>query len=133
MTLPTIAKALGGVVTGGQVLAPGPGHSAQDRSLSVRIGETGKPIVFSHAGDDKRRCLEYVETRLGITWQPNTPLSASAGKTNGSKPTNGPNLSPSIIGRPWPCKSGRKASTRAGRWSKPTSLPAVWSCRISWR
>ncbi|MGW9331585.1 AAA family ATPase [Bosea sp. NPDC055594] len=94
MTLPTIAKALGGVVTGGQVLAPGPGHSAQDRSLSVRIGETGKPIVFSHAGDDKRRCLEYVETRLGITWQPNTPLSASAGKTNGSKPTNGPESQP---------------------------------------
>lgn len=91
MTLPTIAKALGGVVTGGQVLAPGPGHSAQDRSLSVRIGETGKPIVFSHAGDDKRRCLEYVEKRLGITWQPDSPSfgGSVSSKANGSKLANG--------------------------------------------
>jgi hypothetical protein len=94
MTLPTIAKALGGVVTGGQVLAPGPGHSAQDRSLSVRIGETGKPIVFSHAGDDNMACKAYVERKLGIAWQPNTPLSAPAGRTNGSKPANGPESQP---------------------------------------
>lgn len=91
MSLPSIAQALGGVVTGGQVLAPGPGHSAQDRSLSVRIGETGKPIVFSHAGDDKRRCLEYVEKRLGITWQPDSPSfgGSVSSKTSGSKLANG--------------------------------------------
>jgi hypothetical protein len=34
-TLRTIAKALGGEITGKSVLAPGPGHSSRDRSLSV--------------------------------------------------------------------------------------------------
>ena len=31
-SLQTVAKALGGEVNGGQVLAPGPGHSAKDRA-----------------------------------------------------------------------------------------------------
>ena len=35
--LRTIARALGGEVTGRQVLAPGQGHSARDRSLAVRL------------------------------------------------------------------------------------------------
>ncbi|MGE7469242.1 AAA family ATPase [Bosea sp. NPDC003192] len=70
MSLPNIAKALGGIVTGGQVLAPGPGHSAKDRSMSVKIGESGKLIVHSHAGDDDMACKAYVERKLGIVWQP---------------------------------------------------------------
>jgi hypothetical protein len=70
MSLPNIAKALGGIVTGGQVLAPGPGHSAKDRSMSVKIGESGKLIVHSHAGDDAMACKTYVERKLGIVWQP---------------------------------------------------------------
>src|SRR5262249_61405337 len=41
---------LGGEVAGGQALAPGPGHSRQDRSLAVTIGQTGKIIVCSFAG-----------------------------------------------------------------------------------
>ena len=40
-TLQSWARALGGEVSGGQVLCPGPGHSAKDRSLSVKIGEDG--------------------------------------------------------------------------------------------
>ena len=36
MKLHQIAHALGGEVSGGQVLCPGPGHSAKDRSLAVR-------------------------------------------------------------------------------------------------
>jgi hypothetical protein len=35
--LQAIAGALGGEVSGGQVLAPGPGHSAPDRSLSIKL------------------------------------------------------------------------------------------------
>lgn len=72
MSLPNIAKALGGIVTGGQVLAPGPGHSAKDRSMSVKIGESGKLIVHSHAGDDAMVCKTYVERKLGIVWQPDS-------------------------------------------------------------
>lgn len=70
MSLPNIAKALGGIVTGGQVLAPGPGHSAKDRSMSVKIGESGKLIVHSHSGDDDMACKAYVERKLGIVWEP---------------------------------------------------------------
>ena len=43
--LRAIAHALGGEVGGGQVLAPGPGHSSADRSLAVRLEPT-RPVVF---------------------------------------------------------------------------------------
>jgi putative DNA primase/helicase len=65
-----IAAALGGEVTGQQVLAPGPGHSPRDRSLSVRLTSDGF-IVNSHAGDDWQVCRDHVRTRLGLPpWQP---------------------------------------------------------------
>ena len=35
-----VAHALGGEVSGRQVLAPGPGHSPHDRSLAVRPAQT---------------------------------------------------------------------------------------------
>ena len=69
MNLRVIAHALGGEVSSGQVLAPGPGHSRKDRSLSVRLSP-GAPdgfLAFSHAGDDWRACRDYVRGRLGIT------------------------------------------------------------------
>lgn len=62
------AIALGGVVSGNSVLAPGPGHSRADRSLSVTMS-SGSPdgfVVFSHAGDDWRVCRDYVRARVGI-------------------------------------------------------------------
>ena len=65
-TLHTWAKLLGGEVSGGQVLCPGPGHSANDRSLSVKIGKDGQPVVNSHAGDDWKECCDYVRQRLGM-------------------------------------------------------------------
>jgi hypothetical protein len=69
--LRSIARALGGEVSGRQVLAPGPGHSPRDRSLSIRI-ESGAPsgfVVFSHCGDDPIVCKDYVRERLGLpTW-----------------------------------------------------------------
>jgi hypothetical protein len=37
LTLSQIAHALGGEVRGNQVLAPGPGHSSKDRSLSIKL------------------------------------------------------------------------------------------------
>jgi putative DNA primase/helicase len=63
-----IARALDGVVTGGQVLCPGPGHGPGDRSLSVRLSATSPDgfIAFSHSADDWRACRDYVRERLGI-------------------------------------------------------------------
>ncbi|MGB7044276.1 MAG: AAA family ATPase, partial [Methylocella sp.] len=65
-TLQSWARALGGEVSGVQVLCPGPGHSAKDRSLSVKIGRDGQPVVHSHAGNDWKECLDYVRERLGM-------------------------------------------------------------------
>ncbi|WP_413989365.1 toprim domain-containing protein [Labrys okinawensis] len=65
----SIARALGGDAVGrNQILAPGPGHSARDRSLSIRINP-GAPdgfVVFSHAGDDPIACKRYAMERLGL-------------------------------------------------------------------
>jgi putative DNA primase/helicase len=67
--LRAIARALGGDIVGSQVLAPGPGHSAKDRSLSVTLSATAPDgfMAFSHSGDDWRRCRDYVRDRLEIT------------------------------------------------------------------
>jgi putative DNA primase/helicase len=73
MNLQTIAQALGGEVTGRQVLAPGPGHSPKDRSLAVSISSHAPDgfICYSHAGDDWRACRDYVRGKLGLPeWQP---------------------------------------------------------------
>jgi len=73
MDLRTIAAALGGVVSGRQVLAPGPGHSPKDRSLAVSVSNDAPDgfVVYSHAGDDWRTCREYVRSRLGLPpWEP---------------------------------------------------------------
>jgi RecA-family ATPase len=67
--LQTLARALGGEVSNGQVLAPGPGHSTTDRSLSVML-DAGAPDgfvvnTFSPA-DDPIVCKDYVRERLGL-------------------------------------------------------------------
>ena len=43
--LRAIAWALGGEIVGGQIVAPGPGHSAKDRSMSVRISAGDRGIL----------------------------------------------------------------------------------------
>jgi hypothetical protein len=64
----SLARALGGDVSGGQVLAPGPGHSAKDRSLSVKVDASAPDgfLVFSHAGDDPIQCRDDVRQKAGI-------------------------------------------------------------------
>lgn len=68
LSLVEIRAALGGTIAGRQVLAPGPGHSARDRSLAVRPSPTAPLgfVVTSHANDDWRECRDYVASRLGI-------------------------------------------------------------------
>lgn len=78
-----IAAALGGEITpGGQVLAPGPGHSPKDRSMAVKVNPSAPDgfMVYSFAGDDDLDCKDYVRSKLGMgSWQPKpkaNPLAA---------------------------------------------------------
>ena len=64
-----IARALGGEATGCNVLAPGPGHSRADRSLSVKIDSAACDgfIVHSFAGDDPIACRDHVRDAIGLS------------------------------------------------------------------
>jgi putative DNA primase/helicase len=64
-----IAAAFGGNVTGpSSANIPGPGHSRNDRSLSVKIDPRapGGFVVYSHAGDNPIECRDYICARLGF-------------------------------------------------------------------
>jgi hypothetical protein len=75
-----IAELLGGDVQGGEVLCPGPGHSAADRSLSVKPDDTDTEgfVTHSFAGDDWKDCRAHVRKKLGLA-EP----EKKAKKTNG--------------------------------------------------
>ena len=80
-----VAAALGGDVVGRDaVSAPGPGHSREDRSLSVKLVPSTPDglIVHSFAGDDWQTCKDYVKERLGIEdeWKRKPVQSEQAGK-----------------------------------------------------
>jgi len=62
------ARELAGEVSGGQVLAPGPGHSRTDRSLAIKFDPQAPDgfMVHSFAGDDWRDCRDHVRRLLGI-------------------------------------------------------------------
>ena len=66
--LRSIARALGGEVSGDQTLAPGPGHGKRDRSLSIKLSADDSEgfVVHSHAGDDWIKCRDYVRERLRL-------------------------------------------------------------------
>ena len=73
LDLRSIARALGGEILGRQILAPGPGHSRGDRSLSVRIKPEAPDgfLVHSFAGDDPIICKNYIRRQLGLPeWEP---------------------------------------------------------------
>ena len=67
-SLREIAHALGGNVSNGQVIAPGPGHSRRDRSLIVKLSATSSLgfVLHSHAGDPFDVCQRYVAEKLGL-------------------------------------------------------------------
>lgn len=68
MDLRAIARALGGEICGNQVLAPGPGHSPKDRSLSIKLDPAAHEgfIVHSFAGDPPIECKDYVREKIGV-------------------------------------------------------------------
>jgi hypothetical protein len=81
--LRSVARALGGAVSGRQVVAPGPGHSRHDRSLCIKL-EDGAPegfIVHSFAGDDAIACRDHVRERLGLpSWRPERASANGSGR-----------------------------------------------------
>ena len=75
LNLSQLARALGGEVSGGQVLAPAPGHSKADRSMSVTPAPDAPDglLVNSFAGDDWMACKDHVRHLVGIgSWAPGT-------------------------------------------------------------
>lgn len=68
MDLRMAARALGGEVVGRGIICPGPGHTRQDRSLSILfdIKAPGGFTLHSHAGDDFRACRDFVRDRLRL-------------------------------------------------------------------
>jgi len=73
LDLHRLARDLGGEVSGGQIRAPGPGHSPKDRSLSVMPdpGAAEGFVVNSFADDDPLACRDYVRSRCGLPeWKP---------------------------------------------------------------
>lgn len=69
--LRTLAVALGGKVTNGQVSAPGPGHKPGDFSLSVRPADNADGFIVNSFStrDDWRDCKEHVLRCLGRSTQ----------------------------------------------------------------
>jgi len=63
-----LAATLGGEANNGQILAPGPGHSRQDRSLSVKLDASAPDgfLVHSFAGDDPIMCRDHVRKLAGL-------------------------------------------------------------------
>jgi putative DNA primase/helicase len=78
-----IAEIFGGEVTGGEALVPGPGHSAKDRSLAVRLDDKAPDgfLVHSFASDDAIVCRDYVRQRLGLP-----KFEPKGGVNGGAKP-----------------------------------------------
>jgi 5S rRNA maturation endonuclease (ribonuclease M5) len=66
--LETLAAILGGEVRGGEVLAPGPGHSVADRSLAVKLDANAPDgfVVYSFADDDAILCRDHVRKKIGL-------------------------------------------------------------------
>ena len=68
LTLEALRKSLGGKITNGQLLCPGPGHSAKDESLSIKL-DPGAPdgmVVYSFADDDPIVCKDYIREKCGL-------------------------------------------------------------------
>jgi len=78
--LRSAARSLGGEVSGGGILCPGPNHRASDRSLSVKLDPSAPEgfVIHSHAGDDFAVCRDHVRARLSLpSWEPTAAVDQS--------------------------------------------------------
>ena len=84
-----IAQIMGGDVAGGDVLVPGPGHSAEDRSLAIKLDNTAPDgfVVHSFAGDDPIACRDHVRKKLGLPeFEPKKKASKNRKGNGGTRP-----------------------------------------------
>lgn len=65
MDIKDFADKLGGEAYGASISAPGPGHSEDDRSLSVLFRPDGSFIVNSFVGQSFQLCRDYVREKIG--------------------------------------------------------------------
>jgi hypothetical protein len=100
--LQILARALGGEVSGAQVLAPGPRHSANDRSLSIKLDSNAPDgfLVHSFSADDPIVCRDHVREKIGLpAFRPSgrcnqhsdavierAVMAAAAGQSRNNKP-----------------------------------------------
>jgi hypothetical protein len=85
-----IAEIFGGDVTNGEALVPGPGHSADDRSLAIKCDSAAPEgfVVHSFAGDDPIACRDYVRYKLGLAEFTKKKAGGSSSKNKkGNSPT----------------------------------------------
>jgi Toprim-like len=78
-----IADVLGGDVVNGEALVPGPGHSAEDRSLAVKRDGAAPDgfVVHRFAKDDPLECRDHVRKKLGLPeFEPKKKASGSSSK-----------------------------------------------------
>ena len=81
-SLQRLANTLGGEVHGDQIRCPGPGHSAVDRSLSVKLSKEAPDgfLVNSFADDDPIKCRDYVREKAGFPpFKPNSRQRLAVG------------------------------------------------------
>jgi putative DNA primase/helicase len=77
--LAAVARALGGVVVSNtSVSVPGPGHSTNDRSLSIKLDPTANDgfVLHSFAGDSTIACRDHIRAALGLSTS--KPISKAA-------------------------------------------------------
>ena len=93
-----IAEVLGGDICRGQISAPGPGHSPNDRSMSVLISP-GAPdgfVVHSFAGDDPIRCRDHVRAMAGLVRKPSMRTQTVADAQRNTKRHREPDHTPDL-------------------------------------
>jgi 5S rRNA maturation endonuclease (ribonuclease M5) len=91
LSLSEISKKLGGngkvhhSPKGDCVKVPGPGHSANDDSLTIWLTDDGEDIrVHSHAGDNELESVDWVREQLGLPkWEPKKKKANGNGRGNG--------------------------------------------------
>jgi hypothetical protein len=125
-----VARVLCGNVTGRNVVAPGPGHSRADRSLSIKIDATA-PDGF--AATHLRATIGVLagtmcERRLGSS-------QGGDGDSNRRQAHYALSLLPQtrtrLAARRWRCDTGAKDAIRAALWLLRISAHAASRCRMT--
>jgi hypothetical protein len=92
MDLRTLQRALGGDISNDQLLCPGPDHSAEDRSLSIKLNPNAPDgfVVHSFAGDDAIACRDHVRRKLRLPEFKNKEKKKNDKRNGAGKPAWSP-------------------------------------------